>query len=87
METDIDIVQYIVFAYHHTLFGRWFSQMTSMFASAPIAVDKDALFFTMVDVWHYFPHDSLGGKCPADIVDAGNTLGRWKTKPIPRSNR
>ena len=80
-------MEYIVYAYHHTLFRRWFSQMTHMFAGASTAVDKDALFFVMVDVWHYFPHASLGDRCPAEIVDSGETLGRWKTKPTKRATR
>jgi hypothetical protein len=41
----------------------------------------------MGDVWHYFPHTSLNGKSPAEIVDAGAQLGRWKTKPVKRSSR
>jgi hypothetical protein len=84
---EVDTIQYLVSYYHHTRFNTFFSQITSMFASAPAAVDKDALFLVMTDAWHYFPHDSLHGKSPAEILDAGETLGRWKTKPIKRSNR
>ncbi len=86
-DPPLDMILWIVSDYHHTRFNTFFSQMTAMFASAPAAVDKDALFLVMVDVWHYFPHNSLGGKSPAEIVDAGDTLGRWKTKPVRRSNR
>lgn len=86
-DPPLDMILWIVFDYHHTRFNTFFSQMTAMFASAPAAVDKDALFLVMVDVWHYFPHNSLNGKSPAEIVDAGDTLGRWKTKPARRSNR
>jgi hypothetical protein len=85
--SSLDMILWVALDYHHTRFNTFFSQMTAMFASAPAAVDKDALFLVMVDVWHYFPHNSLGGKCPAEIVDAGDTLGRWKTKPTRRSNR
>jgi hypothetical protein len=82
-----EMVQYVVLSYHHTRFNTFLAQITSMFAKAPAAVDKDALFLVMVDVWHYFPHVSLNGKSPAEIVDAGDTLGRWKTKPVRRSSR
>jgi hypothetical protein len=86
-DSPIDMIQWVVFDYHHTRFDTFFSQMTAMFASAPVAVDKDALFLVMGDVWHYFPHTSLNGKSPAEIVDAGAQLGRWKTKPVKRSSR
>jgi hypothetical protein len=82
-----EMVQYVVWSYHHTRFNTFFAQMTSMFANAPAAVDKDALFLVMVDVWHYFPHQSLNEKPPVEILDAGETLGRWKTKPVRRSSR
>jgi hypothetical protein len=84
---EVEMIQSVVWHYHHTRFNTFFSQMTSMFASAPTAVDKDALFLVMADVWHYFPHVSLSGKSPAEIMDAGETLGRWKTKPVRRSSR
>jgi hypothetical protein len=82
---EVETILWLVSNYHHTRFNTFFSQMTAMFASAPAAVDKDALFLVMADAWHYFPHDSLNGKSPAEIVDAGETLGRWKTKPVRRS--
>jgi hypothetical protein len=84
---EVEMIQSIVWHYHHTRFNTFFSQMTSMFASAPAAVDKDALILVMADVWNYFPHVSLRGQSPAEIMDAGETLGRWKTKPVKRSNR
>lgn len=84
---EVGMIQSVVWHYHHTRFNTFFSQMTSMFASAPTAVDKDAVFLVMADVWHYFPHISLSGKSPAEIMDAGETLGRWKTKPVRRSSR
>jgi hypothetical protein len=82
-----EMVQFVVSSYHHSRFNTFFAQMTSMFAKAPAAVDKDALFLVMVAVWHYFPHVSLNGKSPAEIVDAGDPLGRSKTKPVRRSSR
>jgi hypothetical protein len=82
-----EMVQYVVWSYHHTRFSTFFAQMVSMFANAPAAVDKDALFLVMVDFWHYFPHQSLNGKSPIEILDTGETLGRWKTKPVRRSSR
>jgi hypothetical protein len=87
IDEPINLIQWIVLDYHHTRFNTFFAQMLSMFASAPAPVDKDALLLVMDDAWHYFPHLSLGGKCPAEILDAGETLGRWKTKPVKRSNR
>jgi hypothetical protein len=84
---EVDMIQYLVSYYHHTRFNTFFSQITSMFASAPTAVDKDALLLVMTDAWHYFPHASLSGKSPVEIMDAGETLGRWKTKPVRRSSR
>jgi len=82
---EVEMIQYLVSYYHHTRFNTFFSQITSMCLSAPAAVDKDALFLVMTDAWHYFPHTSLGGKCPAEVFDAGETLGRWKTKPVKKS--
>ena len=87
IDSPIDMIQWVVLNYHHTRFNTFFSQMKAMFASAPSPVDKDALLLVMSDVWHYFPHVSLAGKSPAEIVDAGDTLGRWQTKPVTRSNR
>lgn len=84
---EVEMIQSVVWHYHHTRFNTFFSQMTSMFASAPAAVDKDALFLVMADVWNYFPHVSLSGKSSVEIMDAGETLGRWKTKPVRRSSR
>jgi len=84
IDSPIDMIQSVILDYHHTRFNTFFSQMTAMFASAPAAVDKDALFLVMADVWHYFPHISLDGKSATAIVDAGDTLGRWKTKPTRR---
>jgi|SRR5665213_173424 len=87
MPDEVEMIQSVVLDYHHTRFNTFFSQMTAMFASAPAAVDKDALFLVMADVWNYFPHVSLSGKSPAEIMDTGETLGRWKTKPVRRSSR
>jgi hypothetical protein len=87
LRDEVEMIQSIVWHYHHTRFNTFFLQMTSMFASAPAAIDKDALFLLMADVWNYFPHVSLNGKSPAEILDAGETLGRWKTKPIKRVSR
>jgi hypothetical protein len=82
-----DMVECVVSDYHDTRFTTFFAQMEGMFASAPFAVDKDALFLVTADLWNYSPHSSLGGKCPAEIVDAGETLGRWKTKPVKRRGK
>ncbi len=87
IDSSIDMVQWLVLNYHHTRFNTFYTQMTAMFASAPAAVDKDALFLVMADVWHYFPHTSLNGKSPVEILDASGTLGRWKTKPTRRVSR
>lgn len=86
-DDESDVVEFVVFNYHHTRFNTFFAQMRGMFASAPHAVDKDALVLVMSDVWHYYPHSSLDGKSPAEILDAGQPLGRWKTKPTKRTNR
>jgi hypothetical protein len=87
LSDEVEMIQSVAWHYHHTRFNTFFSQMISMFASAPAAVDKDALFLVMADVWNYFPHVSLSGKSPSEIMDAGETLGRWKTKPVRRSSR
>ena len=87
IDAPVDLIEFLVLTYHHTRLGTFCSQMRGMFASAGAPVDKDALTFVLNDLWHYFPHSSLGGKSPAEIVDAGQTLGRSKTKPTRRANR
>jgi hypothetical protein len=81
-----DMVEWVVFDYHHTRFSNFFAQMAGMFVSAPFAVDRDAVRLVIHDLWYYFPHESLNGKSPAEVFDAGEPLGRWKTKPISRGN-
>jgi hypothetical protein len=85
LDDEVDMIEFLVLSYHHTRLNLFFAHMRCIFASAPQAVDKDALVLVMNDLWHYFPHRSLDGKSPAEIFDEGKTLGRWKTKPVRRA--
>ena len=69
-EIDLPIaaIKSVILDYHHTRFTLFFAQMTAMFKSAEMRVDKAVWSIVIQDAWNYFPHLSLDGRCPAEIM-------------------
>ncbi len=45
--------------------------------------DLDSLLLVIQDTWNYFPHRSLGGRCPAEVmVDFALPRNARRRKPI-----
>jgi hypothetical protein len=46
----------------------YFNQIIAMFHTTARKVDDDALLRAVQDAWNYFPHLSLSGHCPVDVL-------------------
>jgi hypothetical protein len=42
--------------------------MLALFRSAGHLADEDAVAAVIQDAWNYFPHRSLKGRCPAEVM-------------------
>jgi hypothetical protein len=63
-----DAIQSLVFDYHHTRSDAYAAQMLSLFASSKSPLDDDEVISVTRDAWNYFPHRSLMGRCPAELL-------------------
>jgi hypothetical protein len=63
-DATIDAIKALI--YHEDGEGSFFTNytvfMTELFG------DDDAVIATIQDAWNYFPHDRLGGRCPAEVI-------------------
>jgi hypothetical protein len=60
-----DMVEFVIFRYHHTRDYLFEAQMKAMFKSSGRHVEKGLFLMVIRDAWNYFPHQSLSGGCPA----------------------
>src|SRR6476660_1204488 len=64
----LDAVQNLIFEYNHARFKTYVAQMLALFRSAGHLADEDAVVAVIQDAWNYFPHRSLNGRCPAEVM-------------------
>jgi hypothetical protein len=48
--------------------SEYFADIIALFPPAGSAIDIDALLPVIQDAWNYFPHLSLQGRCPAEVM-------------------
>jgi hypothetical protein len=47
--------------------SEYIVDLIAVFDSPQVTFDLDILLPVLQDAWNYFPHRSLGGKCPAEL--------------------
>jgi hypothetical protein len=47
--------------------SEYIADLIALFDSPQATIDLDILLPVLQDAWNYFPHRSLGGKCPAEL--------------------
>jgi hypothetical protein len=67
-DVTLNIIQFLIFDYHHTRSSTYFAQLFALFSSLPNGTGIDTLLPVIEDAWNYFPHRSLDGRCPAEIL-------------------
>jgi hypothetical protein len=65
IDLHVDVIEYVIFRYHHTRDYLFEAQMKGMFKSSARPIDKGLLLMVIRDAWNYFPHQTLSGGCPA----------------------
>jgi hypothetical protein len=65
IDLPVDMIEFVIFRYHHTRDYLFEAQMKAMFKSAARPIEKDIFLMVIRDAWNYFPHQSLSGGCPA----------------------
>ncbi len=69
----IDKVKALVFEADNEDFRTYLAAMLSAIDSDVDDVEQAALQ-VIQDAWNYFPHRSLNGRCPAEVMAAGGML-------------
>ena len=64
----LDTIRNLIFEYNHAHFKTYVAQMLTLFRSARHPADEDAVVAVIQDAWDYFPHRSLNGRCPAEVM-------------------
>jgi hypothetical protein len=64
----VDAIQSLVFGYHHTRFNTYLVQLRTLFASLDNPVNENVALPLIEDAWNYFPHESLNGRSPAEVM-------------------
>ena len=65
---SLDKVLLLIFESEHTDFRSYLSGMAVALNCGWIGDLDDAAMEVMQDAWNYFPHRSLGGRCPAELI-------------------
>jgi hypothetical protein len=65
----IDDIKNMIFDAGLTGFREYVADMLGLFESPGSIVDIDAAIPVIQDAWNYFPHRSLRGQCPADLLE------------------
>jgi hypothetical protein len=69
---NIDIpaatIKSVIFEDEHTEFRSYLNDMLALFADAKHTMDEDKLLSVVQDAWNYFPHRSLDGRSPAEVL-------------------
>jgi hypothetical protein len=68
IELPLDVIQSIIFDYHHTSFKTYSAQMLALFALSECTIDEDVVLLIIEDAWNYPPHRSLDGRSPAEVM-------------------
>jgi hypothetical protein len=68
IEMPVDAIQSLAAGYHHTRFKTYLTQLFALFATGVHRIEMDTLLPVLQDVWNYFPHDSLDGRSPAEVM-------------------
>jgi hypothetical protein len=64
----VDLIKSVIFDYSHKRFNLYVRQLFAMFDSSPHPIGEDILLPVIADAWNYFPHKSLNGRSPAEVM-------------------
>jgi hypothetical protein len=64
----LDMVRFLIFDCHHTRFNTYLSQLLVLFSPLPNHIDENTLITVLQDAWNCFPHRSLNGRSPAEVL-------------------
>jgi hypothetical protein len=67
-DISVDVIRSLIFGYHHTRFKTYQAQLLALFATLQNPIDEDVLLPIVEDAWNYFPHESLNGRSPAELM-------------------
>jgi hypothetical protein len=67
-DISVEVIETLIFGYHHTRFKTYRARLLALFSTLENFIDKDVLLPIVEDAWNYFPHDSLNGRSPADLI-------------------
>jgi hypothetical protein len=68
IDVPLDVVEFVIFEYHHDRFNTYIAQWLAMFALSERPLDERSVLLIIEDAWNYFPHRSLHGRSPAEVM-------------------
>jgi hypothetical protein len=63
-----DIKEFILYTHHSDGFRGYVLKMLELLCSSNNDIDSQVSIIE--DAWNYFPHQSLNGKCPAEVFSS-----------------
>jgi hypothetical protein len=68
LDIPISAITSAIAGYHHTRFQVYLADFAATFATTQYRINEDRLLSVLEDAWNYFPHKSLRGCSPAEIL-------------------